>query len=57
MMYISGMKKKRKNIDLTEDCIQELSIRAIKSPHKNFKNYCEDILEKEAKKQTKKRRK
>lgn len=41
-MYISTMK--RKNIDLPQSVIDTLSIQAINSGKKNFKNYVEFLL-------------
>lgn len=41
----------RKLIDLSDECVEILSIEAIKQKPKksNFKNYAQDLLEKEAK--------
>jgi len=42
------MKRKRKLLDLTTDCIKQLTIKAAKE-EKLFKPYVEEILEKKSK--------
>lgn len=43
------MEKIRKNIDLSPECVELLSIRAIKqNPKTDFKNLAQQILEQEA---------
>lgn len=43
-MKLKTLKKQRKNIDLSEDCIKRLSKIAI-DKHSNFKNLAQCILE------------
>lgn len=38
------MAKKKKLIDLDDEVIKKLQIKAINSGHKNFKNYVEYVL-------------
>lgn len=38
------MNKTRKLIDLDDKVVEELSIQAIKTGHKNFKRYAEHVL-------------
>jgi hypothetical protein len=40
--------KVRKNLDLPEDVVTKLTVKAVKSPQKNFKKYAEHILEEAA---------
>jgi hypothetical protein len=40
--------KVRKNLDLTEEVVTKLTVKAVKSPQKNFKKYAEHVLEEHA---------
>lgn len=41
--------KVRKNLDLPEKVVKKLTIRAVRSPQKNFKRYVEHLLEEASK--------
>lgn len=49
--------KVRKNLDLPEEVVTKLTLKAVQSPHKNFKRYAENLLEEDAEKADKKEEK